>query len=424
MTAHKLILNPGGGGSVGGSYNIGEIITHTTATHTITGHRLLSMSGSVGSSLEYSQERYPLLADVIGVTGTSYRLLANGTDNLDIKTSSLATARTKRFYRDENDDIIHISPTKKYKSTDEGLTWTQDTTWTNPFGSHTSGVVTKAARANVYYHAAQRGLNKVEVFKSTDGGQSWTDLTGNIGNADPNSGIRNIQNIVCNDTGTKVRISGHQTNVHQHILYSSNGGASWTDSEQSSYYVREYKTYWVSGTDMVICIHSNTVYYALNGNFMGGVTAAHNMIGSIVNPNCCYNYNTDKMYIYGASGIYEFTGNISNPISLVSTNLSGASGTGLNMNEAGNIAVAGNMADFYGISRKISSASRETAVNTGHVGACTVAARTTNSIPVYVYGDRQFATLTDQDAGGFFKLPIHGGVNSNSTLSYVVADPE
>ena len=138
-----------------------------------------------------------------------------------VQQSSAPSQRYAMFDIDNTGDVIVSTRWTStdgaegpYISTDGGATWSRKVTgMTFGASSSTHSVCLARSSPTIMYATVS---NSGSIFKSTNSGDSWTELTG--------AGVRNWQGIKCNETGEIVVAAASVGYLYK----STDGGSSWT----------------------------------------------------------------------------------------------------------------------------------------------------------------------------------------------------
>jgi len=137
----------------------------------------------------------------------------------------------------DNPDVVYASANfRLYKGSDGGSTWTELTGWTNPYSLQGNkrdnaarfAIDSKSPQNNrtIYVTVYAKG-----VFKSTNGGQSWVDLSSKIGTA-----ARDLSGVYLDPSNSNriylgsfslMHYSEQDLEITYPIYYSGDGGNSW-----------------------------------------------------------------------------------------------------------------------------------------------------------------------------------------------------
>lgn len=123
-----------------------------------------------------------------------------------------------------NPDIIYAGSDLVARSDDGGFSWNITNSGANLDGNPV--LVLEASRTNenlVYAATAPVVLSQINLNKTTDGGNNWTDVTAGL----PNRYIMDVAIDPFNNQNVYVAISGFGT---AHIYKSTDGGATWNTS--------------------------------------------------------------------------------------------------------------------------------------------------------------------------------------------------
>ena len=116
-----------------------------------------------------------------------------------------------------------------YISTDTGATWTRKVTgMTFPISASTNSPCLARSNPSIMYAPVNFSGY---LYKSTNGGDSWTELT--------SAGARGWNSITCDSTGSNVVASASSTNLYK----STDGGSNWTVLSNSGAYTNWDQTF-------------------------------------------------------------------------------------------------------------------------------------------------------------------------------------
>lgn len=122
-----------------------------------------------------------------------------------------------------NPQVLYAGRTVVYKSTDAGTTWAI-TNSGQPLNGGNPLLTIALSKTNddVIYCATGPRLSRANVYKSTNGGSTWSNITGSL----PDRYLMDIAVDPFNDNIVYITASGYGSG---HVFKSTDGGANWID---------------------------------------------------------------------------------------------------------------------------------------------------------------------------------------------------
>ncbi|MDW8240738.1 MAG: hypothetical protein RMM98_14100 [Acidobacteriota bacterium] len=119
-------------------------------------------------------------------------------------------------------DVLYAGRDIVYKSVDGGVSWTATNNGRPLDGNPILAMAISYQNSEVVYVASSPGQTRGRLFRTTDGGNSWTNITGNL----PDRFPADLVVDPTNDAIVYVTFSGFGTS---HVFKSTDGGLSWQD---------------------------------------------------------------------------------------------------------------------------------------------------------------------------------------------------
>ena len=191
-----------------------------------------------------------------------------------------------------------------YKTTNNGLTWTQSST-NLPTNIHILKVIVKPDDANVVYLLTGNGrffCGEADVYRSLNGGVSWTNLTPSLGSImDIELDPHNFNNVYITTMEANCGAQYYWTSLLGNLYKSTNGGSSW-GSPLSDYTGIIWPDQNNAQTIRLIDPREPWAWNPRSGTFTstnGGISFIKT--GDITNWDVFYNGSGSQFYCYSSS---------------------------------------------------------------------------------------------------------------------------
>ena len=281
----------------------------------------VSMTEDVTSQAIGSFATDPTNQDVIVIgtgepsqrSGTGmYRTTNGGASWNSVALSPNPSSYYRIRYTPGNPQKIHAASTSGYYRSDNG-----GTTWTRRYTGNTTDFVIDPSNANIIY----MGVRSDGIYKSTNGGDNWTKLTaGGI----PTTNIGRTGLTLCNATpGTVYASLARDDNSALLGVYkSTNGGTSWSDVSPTSNFLGNQGWYdnviGVSPTDAnIVLVGGVTLWRTSNGGTnwtqitSGSIHVDHHAISWKSDGTAVWNGNDGGFFYSADAGVtWSSAGNL------------------------------------------------------------------------------------------------------------------
>lgn len=219
------------------------------------------------------------------------------------QTTGLVGVNCQRFVNLGNTTFVGTNANGIWKSTDDGLSWTQCSNGLNPNTDYSITELAILGSNSIIAATYDNG-----VFKSNDNGANWTNITGTL----PVSTTFPVTAVTANSTMIIVGVES------KGIYYTLDSGVTWTQANSGWSTSMFYRQLLIVGSDVYACSQDG-VFKSSTSSFLW-TSVTNGLPGLPISIRRIYNDN-DTLYLgTSTSGIYRSVNQAANWTSL-NTNL-------------------------------------------------------------------------------------------------------